>query len=287
MGSGESVKQLFKGKKVVVATMHKKEEVIGPLFFDAFGVNCTVINGLDTDKFGTFTGEKERLSDPLTTARNKCILAAERTGASIVIASEGSFGSHPQIPYVPADDEIVLLKDFDNNLEIFGRKISLETNYYGSYVHNLNELSDFTSKVDFPNHALIIKDHDQNFTNVIKGISSWDALHDHYKEFIDKDLAVYLETDMRALYNPTRMKVIADATKNLIEKLNSICPSCDMPGFAIKNVQKGLPCECCGALTNGILSLNYVCSKCEFKLEKPYPNNKEKESAMYCDFCNP
>jgi hypothetical protein len=48
-----------------------------------------------------------------------------------------------------------------------------------------------------------------------------------------KSLTTYVETDMRAMYNPSRMTVIQNATKKLVEKINSCCPNCNIPGFGI------------------------------------------------------
>ena len=40
--------------KVVIATKHKKEEVIAPILEKELGVICVTPIGLDTDKLGTF-----------------------------------------------------------------------------------------------------------------------------------------------------------------------------------------------------------------------------------------
>jgi len=45
---------------------------------------------------------------------------------------------------------------------------------------------------------------------------------------------VFIETDVRAHANPTRMKNIEKATHDLISKLNSTCPNCGAPGFIVK-----------------------------------------------------
>jgi len=90
---------------------------------------------------------------------------------------------------------------------------------------------------------------------------------------------------MRALYNPTRMKIIEKATMQLIEKINSKCPNCNHPGFGIVEANKGLRCELCNNPTNSILSYTYQCSNCNFKSEKA--TSKKMEDPMYCNYCNP
>ncbi|CAN5510883.1 hypothetical protein BH10BAC4_BH10BAC4_23470 [soil metagenome] len=105
---------MFKGRNLIIATKHQKEKVIAPIVQKYLGVNCIVAENFDTDIFGTFTGEVERADDPIITARKKCLRAMELTGADLAIASEGSFGAHPNFFFVPADDEIILLMDQKN-----------------------------------------------------------------------------------------------------------------------------------------------------------------------------
>lgn len=101
----------FKGRKVVIATKHKKEEVIAPILEKELGLICITPIGLDTDKLGTFSGEVEREDDPITTLRKKCMMAIEASGIDVAIANEGSFGGHPTVFFAHADDELVMLVD--------------------------------------------------------------------------------------------------------------------------------------------------------------------------------
>ena len=112
---------MFKGRKLIIATKHGKEKVIAPFLEQGLGVKCFVAIDLDTDKLGTFTGEVERNDDPLTTARNKCYMAMDLTNCDLAIASEGSFGPHPTIFFIPADDEILIFVDKINGVEIIVR----------------------------------------------------------------------------------------------------------------------------------------------------------------------
>ena len=48
---------MFVGRKLIIATKHKKENVIAHLFRKAFEVECFVDPFFDTDRLGTFTGE--------------------------------------------------------------------------------------------------------------------------------------------------------------------------------------------------------------------------------------
>ncbi|HQW56123.1 MAG TPA: hypothetical protein PK076_08350 [Saprospiraceae bacterium] len=278
---------MFKERHLLIATKHNKEKVIAPFFEKYLGVQCFVAPDLDTDKLGTFTGEIERKDDPITTARNKCLMAMELTGCDLVVASEGSFGPHPNIHFIPADDEFLIFIDKKNNLEIIAREIVTETNLNGSEIKTEKELQEFATNVKFPSHGLIIRKAKDDLEEIVKGITDIGQLYTVFHQFVVKHGTAYIETDMRAMYNPTRMKVIERATAKLVDKIMNRCPSCKMPGFGITDSIIGLPCEICKVPTYSTLSYIYTCQKCAFSIEKNYPNGKITEDPMYCNFCNP
>lgn len=277
----------FENRKLVIATKHGKESVLVPILENALAVHCFVPSDLDTDQWGTFSGEVERHEDVLNTLRKKCLLAMKENDCDLAIASEGSFGAHPSVFFAAADDEVLMLMDAKNDLEIVAREISTDTNFDGSYVRNENELKAFAQKAGFPSHGLILKSSENNFSKVIKGITKENKLLEGYYEIMTEFGKVYVETDMRALYNPTRMKVIEKAALKLVDFALSRCPQCQTPGFAITEAKEGLPCEWCNAPTRSTLSFVYTCKKCHFTSEEKYPHQKTKEDPMYCDFCNP
>ncbi|MBS1527851.1 MAG: hypothetical protein JST19_19560 [Bacteroidetes bacterium] len=279
--------KLFRGRKLVIATKHKKEAVIAPALEAALGVTCLVDPGLDTDKFGTFTGEIERDDDPITTARKKCLAAMDRTGCELAVASEGSFGPHPTLLFVPADDEIVLLVDQANTLEIFGREVSLNTNFNGQTVQTCGELLAFARKATFPSHGLIIRDEKDSNKFIRKGIISEKELINAFETTIASFGSGFVETDMRALYNPTRMEIIRQATNRLLDKINSICPQCSAPGFGLTDIKPGLPCASCGLPTRSALYHILRCIRCSYTEEDKFPLRLTVENPMYCDYCNP
>jgi hypothetical protein len=279
--------KIFKGRKIIIATKHKKENVIAPLLTKYLNLECIVNEELDTDEFGTFTGEMERLNDPLETARQKCFKAMELSGCDMAIASEGSFGAHPTIFFVHADSEILLLIDKKNNLEFIASEISTKTNFNGSLINSFKELEDFAKSVKFPSHGLILRKSKDFNEDVYKGITTIRDLLTVYKTLMSKYGSVYAETDMRALYNPTRMKVIKTAVKKLITKIKTQCPKCNAPGFSITGAKPGLVCRNCGAPTRSTLLTILSCQSCSFTKEKMYPHGRFFEDPMYCDSCNP
>lgn len=279
--------EFFKGREVVIATKHKKEEVIATILKNELGLICVVPEILDTDKLGTFSGEVERADDPITTLRKKCQMAIDATGIKLAIANEGSFGAHPSIFFAHANEEFMMLMDKENNIEIIERELSLETNFNGTVISSVDELIKFASKVKFPSHGIILKKGKNNYSEIIKENSTIDKLIENYHLIKNPDNSAYAETDMRAMHNPTRMKMIAKVTEKLVIKIKSACPNCNTPGFGVVDFVKGLPCELCGLPTKSTLKHIYGCQKCNFKLEKEFPYNKKFEDAQFCDFCNP
>jgi len=278
---------MFAGRNLVIASMHKKEVVIAPAIEGELKVNCFVDDRFDSDVLGTFSGEFKRDTDVLSTLRKKCYKAMELTNCDLSIASEGSFGPHPYIPFVQADDEVLMFLDKKNNIEIVAREVSTITNYNALTVTSIEQLVKFANESLFPSHALILKQGEYLYEEMKKGIHSWDVLVNTFHEWYPKNGHVYVETDMRAMCNPTRMQVIKDATLKLIQKLKSECPKCGMPGFDVVLSKKGLKCSFCGMPTRSISANVLVCKHCNYSEEKVFPFGKYSEEPMFCDFCNP
>jgi hypothetical protein len=279
--------QLFAGRKLLIATKHEKEKVIAPILERELGVKCFVSDIFDTDTLGTFTGEVARLDDPVTTVRNKCRMAMELNDCDLAVASEGSFVPHPFMFFVHADDEMLLLLDQKNNLEIMVRELATETNFNGREIKTAQELADFAAAANFPAHGLIARKAKDDTTEIIKGITDWQKLSEVFAYFTGKYNSLFVETDMRAMFNPTRMKVIETATHKLVDKIKSICPQCNTPGFGITDRKEGLPCSLCGFPTQSTLCYLYTCQHCGFLKDEMYPNHKTAEDPGCCALCNP
>jgi len=291
MDQRKIIHALFKNRVGILATMHKKEEVISPIVENELGIELVIPEGFNTDQFGTFTGDTERMGDQFEAARHKALGAMNLYNKTLAFASEGSFGPHPLIPFVPFNREIVVLIDKENDIEISGISTTTETNYGHKIIRNFQEAYEFSLEKGFPEHRVVIKvnqfTRDKN--HMIKGISSKEDLESAV-EFALKnsnDGKVYIETDMRALYNPTRMKSIKAATDNLIKSIFNLCPKCDWPGYELIDSKKGLPCSWCGLPTELVRSYHYYCKKCEYTEEKLYPNGAKQADPGNCQYCNP
>jgi len=281
---------IYNNRVAILATMHNKEKVISPLLKEHLGINLIVPQGLNTDVFGTFTREIKRPDTQIITARLKAKKALEMYDEKIAIASEGSFAPHPLIPYIYANREIIIFLDQENDLEIIGELFSIETNFNHQTISSLEEAEEFGKKVGFPEHGLIISfdNISTGTTEFIKGITSQENLLNSVEIAIkNTNGKFHIETDMRAMYNPTRMKNIAFATQDLINKINSLCPQCHTPGFMINQKIPGLPCELCHQPTSLIKAVIFQCQKCGFTQQQLFPNNQEFADPSLCEYCNP
>lgn len=267
--------------------MHHKERAMAPLLEAQLGVQLIVPQGFNTDAFGTFTRDIKRPGDQLYTARRKAETAMRLTGLTLAFASEGSFGSHPAIPYLPYNCEIVVLIDREHDLEIVGQAISTETNYNHRQVTSLVDARAFAEKIGFPTHGLIAMGSSSPASAVFKGITTEAQLIEIVAGLLQRFGQVHLETDMRALYNPTRMRVIAEATRDLLRKLGQRCPQCDYPGFDIVEQQSGLPCALCHTPTSLVLESVQQCQKCSFSHTIRFPAGQTVADPGQCAYCNP
>ena len=279
----------FVGRVVVIATMHRKEEAIAPLVEAHLGARPQVPQNFDTDRFGTFTGDIQRPHAPRATARLKAAAALDHTGETLAIASEGSFGPHPQIPFLACDRELVLLLDRRHQLEIVGEYLSTDTNYRHQTIQDLEAALAFAQAVGFPSHGLVVKPQGREAGPWVKGI----VTETHLVQAVTTALRqapqgeVRLETDMRALYNPTRMGVIAQATEQLMATLGRRCPQCQYPGFALVRELPGLPCSLCGSPTLLTQTRVYQCQHCQHQHHQPPPDRPASADPAHCPYCNP
>ncbi|SRX56143.1 DUF6671 family protein [Aequorivita sp. CIP111184] len=279
--------EIFRNRCVVIATMHKKETVIEPLLKQEFGLKAITPKNFDTDQFGTFSGEIERVRNPLETVRAKALAALLQTNENLAIASEGSFGPHPESPFIIGNEELVILIDTKNGFEIIGRHFTEKTNFNHQKIENLNDLKEFSERIGFPEHGIILKiSNEKNSESIYKDFKSFDLLHNQVVKLLDEEKKVQAETDMRAFQNPTRMEAIKQATKNLVNIINTNCPKCNAPGYSIIEAIRGLRCELCNLPTKGLKGYIFSCQKCNFSCERK-KEDVNFQNATFCDYCNP
>jgi len=277
----------FAGRQAALLTMHRKERAIAPLLTPVFGTEIKTVNGFNTDHYGTFSREVPRSGTQIEAARQKAHKAIELTGLEIGLSSEGSFGAHPMVPYLPWNVELVMLVDNKTNLELVGEYCSATTNYAQKTVRDLAGAEEFARQIGFPDHWLIVRPEHASHPKMSKDIDSWDKLARAValSLSVSQSNTVFIETDMRAHANPTRMVNIAKAAAELAAKMTACCPICGVPGFFVVRKVRGLPCEWCDSPTEETKAVILGCIKCSY--EEVQPVTSGKASAGRCQYCNP
>ena len=282
----------FRGRLAVLATMHRKEQVIVPVLKDALGLLVEVPRGIDTDRFGTFTREVPRPGSQRETARLKAEAALTAVPeADFGLASEGSFGPHPWLPWVAGGCELVMLVGRDSELELVGADLTAETNHGSRLVGSVDEALAFAQDIGFPTHGVVVmgvQNGEPDITNgLYKGLLTTDGLEAAVRVVLERNGAAHLESDMRAHVNPTRMAAIGRAAQDLARVALSSCPSCERPGFDIVERLRGLPCAECGLPTRRVRMEIAGCAGCGFREERLPAAGTAPATAGECDFCNP
>ena len=280
---------IFKGRKIVIATMHGKEQVIAPLLEKELGVEIIVLKNFNSDKFGTFTRDVKRAGNQLEAARAKVYDAIKIADVDLGISSEGSFGTHPSIPFTHSNLELLLFVDIKNGYEIRGHHRTSEINMDGQYVSSVEEAIDFAKKVGFPETGIIVRKSENGRIGIYKDIEKKKDLEEKVSKLLSWPFTkkVFLETDMRAHRNPARMKAIKNATLDLLKNIAAICPKCGAPGFVVVDFEKGLTCSLCGTPTELPVKDIYQCSKCDYQEKKLVTKYGKNADPQHCGYCNP
>ncbi|MBY0537890.1 hypothetical protein K2P47_00650 [Patescibacteria group bacterium] len=278
----------WKNRPCVLATMHNKDRVISPLLLRELGITATVPVNFNTDQFGTFTREIKRAGNQLEAARNKALAAMELIGVDLGIASEGSFGAHPAMPFISSNLEIVVLIDKRNDLEIIGHYRSSDVCVHGQAVKTPEEAKNIACSWGFPDQGVIVRLSEKNNRHIYKDIKTLDELDAVSTRLLSKWFvkSIFIETDMRAHRCPKRMESIRMATLDLIKNCKSTCPKCAAPGFVITDTVKGLLCSHCNLPTDLVKETIYSCQKCNYKENKPAIDTTYAEPGD-CEWCNP
>ncbi len=282
---------LFVNRTAILTTKHQKEAVIAPLLQDKLGIQVQVPPDVDTDRFGSFTRDVKRPGTQRETARIKANHGLDLTGESLGLASEGSFSPHPAMPFLPHNREMVLLIDREQDLEVVGEAITVDTNYNHKLVHSVDEALAFAEKAGFPTHGVVVMSQATPMPSsvIVKGLVDEKALIQAVEAAIAQspEGTAHLETDMRAMFNPTRMTAIAKATEDLIHKLQQQCPQCGCPGFSTVKRIPGLPCSLCQMPTSLIREAIAQCQRCGYEETIPFPDGSKSADPTYCNYCNP
>lgn len=261
-------------------TRHGKASAITPALRQA-GFAVDTVEGFDTDRLGTFSGEVERQGTMRDAALAKARLACELGSSRYGLGSEGSFGGDPFLGVTGWGRELLLCWDAELGYAVEGFAQGPETNWRSAEVQDVDAATKFAEAVGFPKHGLIVGRPGEDWFD--KSCETPDALRERVSEALAGG-PVLLQTDMRAHRNPTRMQMIARAATALAERLARPCPACGAPGYGPVEGLPGAPCEACGAPTRVPFAERWACPRCaheeQVRLER-------KATAAQCDRCNP
>lgn len=269
----------WRGRIAVLATMHGKARAIARPFHTRLGLGLSVPTGLDTDAFGSFTGEIPRAGTMVEAAIAKARAGMAATGLTLGLASEGSFGPHPWLPFAAGGVETLVFIDDAVGLVVSETRIARRTNYSRLTLGD-GDLDAWLGRVGFPAHGLVARDGDG--TVLAKGITEQAAL-----DRLIAAGATSLETDMRAHVNPTRQAAIRSVAVALARRLATPCPACGSGGWGVTQSLPGLPCGTCGTPTDLAAALLCTCPACDHQDRQPRPDGRTEADPRQCRLCNP
>lgn len=277
----------YAGRRLALLTRHGKERVVAPVLEASLGCRIEHVSGFDTDALGSFTREVARAGTQLETARRKARIGMRLAALPLGLASEGAFGPDPASGLVPWNVELLLLIDDERGLEVIGTAQGPALHEHrraASWV----EAEAFARAAQFPSHHLVLRPQDAVDPRIRKSIATWDDLERAFAwaQAQAADGHVFIESDLRAHANPTRMEVIRRAAVDLAERLATACPACGAPGFGPIEAIVGLPCAECGAPTREPRADLYGCPRCALREERRRRGPALADPSR-CDRCNP
>ena len=278
---------IFLNRTVSLLTKHGKEQVIASVLEDQFACLVKHSDAYDTDLLGTFTQETPRYGTQLDAVRKKATIGMDLLQLDLGIANEGAFVSDPYAGIIPWNNELVILIDEKYGLELTGFSAAAAQNDH-DYVSQWEDMEKFANSALFPSHYLAVKPTDEYHPKSQKGIQDLAALKEAFEwaKALSSTGVVYVENDLRAFANPTRMENIRKATIDLTKKMGSLCPQCKIPGYWVKDIQRGLPCNACGLPTDQEISKIWGCIKCDHQDIEGMKVLKFADPSK-CNHCNP
>ncbi len=274
----------YRGRTAALATRHGKHALIAPEL-GSLGLHVVLADQVDTDTFGTFTGDRARSGSATETAEAKARAALTCLGIPLGLASEGTFGPHPASPFLPIDVELIAFVDTDRDLVVLGRAHSTKVTWHTRTAIPGEDLTGFLTTVGFPEQGLVVHPTGQP-EHAVKGITDlatlYAAIASAYQH--DDGNPVVLATDLRAHHNPHRRIVIRDAATDLATRLDTPCPLCHSPGFGPERTRLGRPCADCDTPTNETAAVIHVCPRCTHEQEVGVDGAGDPR---WCPTCNP
>lgn len=273
----------YRGEVIAFATMHGKELLARDAFRDVLGADVIAPAGLDTDAFGSFSGEVPRTRSPIDTARAKARLALTTSDAAAALASEGSFRS--DFGWLTRHQELLVFVDDARRIELveaFTGPVDLPP---ARAVTSGKRAVAFAEAMGFPRQGVMVHADRAQGTEVAKELRTPTALAAHVDRLAREGASVTITPDYRAHRSPARSEVIRRLCVRMAERLSTPCPACATPGYGRTDVRRGLPCSDCGEPTELPLADVHGCASCD--ATHLVPRVPPLAEPRWCDGCNP
>lgn len=271
--------------KIALATKHGKLAQIAPAFTSLRDWQIELVE-IDTDVYGTFSGEVPRLLTPRDAAIEKARAGALHAGLDFGLASEGTIGPHPQIPFINSDFEIMAFVDLKNDFAVVETLMSPEIHAYSATVNSDRDIEDLIAKLDLPAHAANLIISSNNERRFEKGIHEPREFRRLVADALEQSATVEVENDFRAMSSPSRQANIAALAEKLAARLGSQCPACNQIGWGSVGFEYGLPCsECLEVVQSVAHSEKLGCVTCDHTELRSL--GRTSVDPARCGQCNP
>ena len=272
--------------KVAVATKHGKLAQIAPAF-DRLKQWQLELAPIDTDEFGTFSGEVERTLSPRETVIEKAKAGARSLGFDYGIASEGTIGAHPHLPFTNSDYELMAFVCLSKDVAIVESFLSADITAYSQDVSHSSDLDVISDGLDLPSHAANIIVETKSGRQIHKGITDVHEVRRIVEQYLVGGANnVRVESDFRAMNSPSRQANIAICAQRLALRVGAHCPGCSHFGWGRVGYEYGLPCVSCGLMNESVANAEKLgCPGCDFVELNEFA--QEAIDPSRCEFCNP
>lgn len=271
----------YRGRVIAVGTQHGKQHQFAPPFRRVLGALLTAPT-VDTDQFGTFSGEVPRTGSPVDAARAKATAAMNAAGVPLGLASEASYGPLPGGWL--GHEEILLFRDDLAAIEIVEGYRTASTPPVGQRVSRYDDVRG-DLRGGLPDQGLIVRPCGAEGP-ITKGITADTALRSAIAAAVSvsPDGTALVEPDLRAHHNPGRRIILSRLAETMAYRLATRCPSCGVPGFGRVKSEPGLPCRLCGTPTALRHRDIHACGACGHHETRALPATADPAD---CPSCNP
>ena len=167
---------------------------------------------------------------------------------------------------------------------VIGCHLTADTNFMQTEARSWGEVQTFADAIGFPSHSLVMM-KSKDGPVLAKGLSSHDEVKSICQPRFEVGGTVWLEADMRAHLNPTRLAAVAAATADLVRRLQARCPVCQYPDW-IPRIRDGRPCAWCRRPTLEGWIEEHSCEFCGHRIEQCIEPGRKGDPG-HCTYCNP